>query len=226
MINDINVKFREAIVTDNNDPDKKGAVQARVFPELMNVPADLLPWVYPFQEIGITANSGKHSVPEVGANIRVMIEDDYWQRIYYTSGDFIPSKYIYNKITTAITAMSPDISAQTYPQPAFTRYEDGTITFHNSSTGETGVYHKSGTYQVITSSGDIIMNTKLNKLKFGNTAGSLKDILKDLVDVLTDVVTPMTLLGGDGLPVVYLNATANLPKLTLTLTKLNNILKD
>lgn len=159
-----------AKVIDNVDPDELGKIQVRILPEMIDVTDDLLPWAACYQNgIGITDNSGIHKIPEKDSFIRVIVEDwPYMQVIRYISDDYIEGKYIYSKFSDVSI---DELEEQTYPQPIFQRFEDGTIEFHNSSTGEHGTYYKNGSYFIHDSSGNLYLNNKDKELKIYNNSG-------------------------------------------------------
>lgn len=215
---------REGKVIDNNDPLKLGRVKVKVYPELSSILDSDLPWASPYNEgTGTTEESGIHRIPEIGAFVKIIVEDAYWQRFRYTTNDYIPNLYIYPKFSEVIIS---EMETQTYPQPQFQRYEDGTVTFHNTETGETGIYHNSGTYHFLDSEGNYFVNTAGKKIKIYNSSAMLKTIIKSVQEVLQNLVTPLNLKDGQGLPCIYSNVGTDLPKIQQVLVDLNNLMED
>lgn len=217
---DRNNKIRDAIVIDNLDPDELGGIKVRVYPELMDVEDIFLPWAYPLSSF--TSETGESFIPEIGSNIRVIIEDEYWQKLRYTNeGDFVPSKYIYKKLD--LSSIS-ELDTQEYPQPKFKRWEDGTVDFHNSDTGEHGTYHKSGSYVIFDKDGKIFINSP--KIKIYNGSEDLKSILKSMQNILKGLVTPLNILDGNGLPCIYQNVGQDLPAINQAILNLDALMED
>lgn len=217
--------IREAEVVDNNDPDKKGKVQVRIFPEMLNFEKSVLPWCSPYsQGSSFSKDTGTHFVLEVGSLIRVLIEDPFYKEIRYISDDYVEGLYFYDK-ANGLSAIS-ELGTQTYPQPTFQIYKDGAIQFHNSETGESGTLYKNGGYFLHDKNGNIVFNAKNGKLKFNNTQGSLKDLLKDFQSILLNITTPLNFIDGKGMPCTYLMAGTDLPKAQQTLIKINTLLED
>lgn len=165
--------IREAVVIDNNDPDKKGKVKVRILPEMLDFKEADLPWVGIYSmSMGQNADYGEHIVLENDSNIRVLIEDwPFLKRIRYISDDYLEQQYIYTAFST--TGVS-EIGTQTYPQPSFKCYKDGTIDFHNSETGEHGVFFKDGGYFLVDATGNIYCNSKTKEIKAYNNNGYMK----------------------------------------------------
>lgn len=163
--------IREAQVISNTDPDKKGKIQVKIYPEMIDFKDSDLPWVEIYNKgSGISSDVGIHEFPEVGTWVRVLIEDyPFLRKIRITSDDYVEGLYIYSK-ESGLSAIS-ELGTQTYPQPLFRIYKDGTIDFHNSSTGEHGTLYKNGQYYLVNSSGDIFLNSKDKPIKVYNSSG-------------------------------------------------------
>lgn len=164
--------IREARVIDNNDPNKKGKVKIRILPEMLSFKDSELPWMSTYQQgEGISADVGTHGVPEKDTFIRVLIEDyPIMKRIRYISDDYVEGMYIYSK-ASGLSAIA-ELSSQAYPQPLFHIFKDGTITFHNSSTGEHGTLYKNGQYELFDKDGNWFVYIKNKQTKIYNDSGS------------------------------------------------------
>lgn len=165
--------IREAQVVSLEDKNKKGLIKVRIFPEMIDFNESDLPWAAAYNiGTGISNSNGVHELPEVGSFIRVVIEDwPYLQRIRYISDDYVEGLYIYSKASSlAIT----ELGTQTYPQPFFKCYKDGTITFHNSETGEHGTFYKGGGYFLCDKDGNFFLNSKTKAIKAYNNSGSIE----------------------------------------------------
>ncbi len=162
--------IRVAKVINNNDPDHTGKVKIRVLPEMFDLLEEKLPWVSIYaQGTGTSQDTGNHIVLENNTFIRVIIEDwPLFDRVRYISDDYIEGQYIYDSFEDVEI---DELGTQTYPQPNFKRFKDGTIEFHNSVSGEHGVYFKGGEYFIRDSSGNIFINTLTKEIKAYNNNG-------------------------------------------------------
>lgn len=218
--------IKEAIVVDNNDPDKTGKVKIRIMPEMASFTTETLPWCNIYTtEAGFSSAFGKHIVLENNALIRVLVEDHHFKKIRYISDDIVEGLYFYDSALDSLSEIT-ELSSQTYPQPMFHFYKDGTIEFHNSTTGEHGTYYKGGGYTLVDSSGNVFVNLNSGKIKVYNTTSTLKEILVDIQSILLGLVTPLNITDSRGGPCTYLNASTDFPKIQQVLTKLNGLMED
>lgn len=219
------VTLREAQVIDINDPDKAGKIKIRILPEMELFKVDVLPWVGIYHEgTGITSTQGVHILPEQNSFIRVLIEDwPHLRKIRVISDDYVEGIYIYNN--TSLTQVT-DLTAQTYPQPFFKKYKDGTIEFHNTSSGEYGVLYKGGEYEIHDATGNYLINVKTNKLKFYNNTTSLKSIILDLKTLITHMQSTSAFLDGESRPCTYTQTSSDATLLSNLATKINSLLLD
>lgn len=147
---------RTAVVIDDNDPDQLSKVKVRVFPELKDVEEDNLPWAKPYiGSDGTSSTYGKHSPPEIGSFVRIKIQKNYWNEgsFYYVRNEFLDGIKFYDLWANNIEGNISDLGGQTYPQPRFQYFPDGTCIFLNSETGETGIFHSSGSYAIFDKDG-------------------------------------------------------------------------
>ena len=175
-------KQRTAKVVDDNDPAVQGRIQVRIFPELIDVNEEHLPWARPMSSgtLGTGDDTGKHSPPEIDSFIEVCIQDAYWKEIYYyPHGSFIPGKYIYPLASENISDIE-EIESFDYPQPRLSHTKDGTTFFHNTETGDLGFKHSSGTYAVINSEGQLTIDTQGVKFQI-NADGELVTTVDKLI---------------------------------------------
>jgi len=165
--------IREAQVISLDDPTKKGLIKVRIFPEMIDFKESDLPWAAKYSiGTGISSSIGVHELPEVNSYIRVVIEDwPFLQRIRYITDDYVEGLYIYSKASSlAIT----ELGTQTYPQPFFKCYKDGTLQFHNTETGEHGVFFKGGGYFLSDANGNFFLNAKSKGIKAYNDHGKIE----------------------------------------------------
>lgn len=170
------IEYRKAIVIDNNDPDKKGEVQVRVLPEMTGVDENKLPWCRPFMMSGGGGEGGTHDIPEIGEYVTVIIKDKFWIHMEYIPSDYTVDNYPYLSFESISSSMT-ELGSQTYPQPKYLKkFADGSFIFHNSSTGEHGIYNSNGTYILISSNGDIYISTNSgNKIEMTSSGVSIND---------------------------------------------------
>jgi len=166
--------IRCAKVIDNSYSSQSGKIQVRILPEMNDVDESLLPWIGIYnQGEGTSSTIGVHDLPEIGTFIRVVIEDwPFMKKVRYLSNDYVEGLYIYTK-SSGLSAIS-ELGTQTYPQPIFKIFKDGSIDFHNSTTGEHGTLYKNGQYTIVDSSGNIFCNAKDKEVKIYNTSGYFK----------------------------------------------------
>lgn len=174
-----------AKVVDNNDPEQLGKIKIKIIPEMENFDEDLLPWIGIYKQGQGTGNeTAFHEIPEVGTFIRVLIEDwPFFKRARYISDDFIEGKSQYQQFDLTI----PELTEQSYPQPSFKKYKDGTIVFHNSETGEHGSYFPNGSYFLIDENGAPHIFMGNEKLSLKNNEISISQyfaLYKDIIDSL------------------------------------------
>ena len=184
--------FRAAKVIKNNDENQLGKIQVRIYPELIDVDEDFLPWVdfYSNSLNGTSKNSGEHTFPEVGSWVRVFVEDyPVFHRVKIVSNDYVEGLYIYEK-AKGLTEIT-ELDTQTYPQPIFKFYKDGTIQFHNTKTGESGTLYGDGSYQIKDKNGNFF-SYSIEEHKFYNDNGYIKLTNDGYVDLNGDERTLVT----------------------------------
>jgi hypothetical protein len=200
--------IRYGKVLDNNDPDKTGKIQVKIYPELENLSDSDQPWAKPslLNPSGLSLEElQKHEVPEIDSLVEVEVSED-WVTFYYTiKSPYFEAVYDYDTLLSEISDVIEDLGEQTYPQPRMYKTADGNITFHNTETGEKGSIFPSGTFIHISDTGNVTVkngellfsvNVDENKvfiqgmdsIEFGEAADSLalftplKEILEKLLD--------------------------------------------
>lgn len=178
-------KIYIAKVVDNNDPEKLGKIKIRIIPEMEDFDEDLLPWAGIYKHgLGTGNSTAVHEVPENNTFVRVVVEDwPFFKIIRYISDDFIEGKSQYDQFGVNIS----ELSEQSYPQPSFKKYSDGTIVFHNSQTGEHGSYFPNGSYFFIDSEGAPHIFLSDKKLSLKNNTISISEyfnLYKNIIDSL------------------------------------------
>jgi len=220
------LSLHTANVISIDDPDQRGKIQVRVLPELVDVVPGLLPWALPFMsKQGTTSLSS--SLPDVNSTIRVLVNKT-WKRFYYLPDNrFFENLFSFSSVTSVITnnittQTSPSISSPdiTYKNLRFELFNDGSLSFHNTSTGEHGFIHKSGSYQFFDANGQIIIHGnssqpillqgnvkqygKSQKFAYYNDLASMSNLIKGVSKVVSDILTPGNFLSASpGSPVVY-----------------------
>lgn len=216
----------DAQVISVNDPDSKGKIQVKILPELKDVPNSNLPWAVPFFSHN-SSSEFSNDLPIEGSLVRVLVSNK-WKRFYYLSNRFFENLFNFNTVTSSLGKAS-EITGKNYVDLKFRMYKDGGLEFHNTNTGEHGFIHKSGSYNIFDSTGNIITNVSGNQWKlYGEYAGikvALKTILKDINTILTHLNTSGNLTSPSGTVVVG-TAVTDLVTLNNDLTYLNNLMKD
>ena len=162
--------FRTAKVISDNDPEELSRVQVRILPEFTEMQESMLPWAYvTYPGKGNSSETSVHNPPEIGSFVRVEIRDKFWKEIYVISDEFLEGFAAYEKWSTAQSGIS-ELSNQTYPQPRFEAFKDGSIFFNNTDTGEKGVYHSSGSYVFMNSAGAFYVYSKDQETEIYNDA--------------------------------------------------------
>lgn len=163
--------IREAQIINISDPDKKGKIKIKILPEMEKFSENMLPWVSLYtSSTGTTKDTGKHITFTVNSYIRVLVEDyPFYRRIRYISDDYVEGLYVYDKVS-GLSSVT-ELGTQTYPEPMFQIFKDGTIEFHNTTTGEYGTFFKNGNYTLVDSNGNYFVNCKSKKIKIYNSNG-------------------------------------------------------
>lgn len=171
--------FRSAKVVNNNDENKLGKIQVRIYPELIDVDEEFLPWVdfYSNSLNGTSLDCGEHTFPEIDSWVRVFVEDyPIFHRVKIISNDYVEGLYIYSKSDGLKEIKDGEtnlLENQTYPQPIFKFYKDGTIQFHNTNTGESGTLYGDSSYQIKDKNGNFF-SYSIKEQKFYNDNGYIK----------------------------------------------------
>jgi hypothetical protein len=177
------MKFTQAKVIDNNDPDKKAKIKIKLLVEHKDVtnPA-MLGWIKPLFGSD-TTDKVSFDVPEKDSIISILVFDEYYLEMRY-----IPQSYSYIKQNADYSkfVVPSDIGSQTYPQPSFKLFKNGSIEFRNTTTGEHGWIHKNGQYILFDKDGNIFVYSKDKNIKFYNDQTS---ILLDKTNKKIEVVT-------------------------------------
>ena len=220
------IEHRKALVINNADPDKQGKIQARVLPEFNGVDASLLKWIYPFLLEGGGGPNSTHKVPEINEYVTVVIKDKFWLNIEYLPSDYIIDSYPYSDFES-IASNIVELGAQSYPQPNYVKkFKDGTFIFHNTDTGESGIYNNNGSYWLFDANGDLIFNTVNKKIAVKNNLANIYKILIDVKELLERVVTPSNWLGNLAKPVQYLPFVTDQLKLQQIKIDIDNLFKS
>jgi hypothetical protein len=139
-----------AEVIDDKDPEELSRVKVRLLPGMKDVEDDQLPWAEPINYLlGHSQTTGAHRPPEIGTQIFVIVAKR-GTNFYYTHDAYVEGWSVYSNF--------PDvdlIDSQEYPQPRFNLYNDGSIHFINTETGEQGIITSTGTTIVIDASGSV-----------------------------------------------------------------------
>lgn len=193
---DADVDLHTGIVVNNNDPDKEGKCQIRVYGVFgEEVPDSDLPWALPdFGFIGSTV--GSFVVPPNGALVKV----------YFDRGDI----YLPHYTTKAININSQPTQKDVDYQDNMVMYEtdEGDYFTINRSTKETTFNHNSGTKVLIKKDGTVEINIEKDKKETikgkteSNTTGTVKIVGATVtIEGTTNVVVPSNAGGFNCLPI-------------------------
>jgi len=170
----IKLNLHYAEVTDNDDPNKKGFVQIRILPQFKDIKESLLPWARPFKTSGFDGNNQSMSLPEIGAKIWTLC-DDKFITFYYLYGSFTSGLFDYDSIKSSLDSVT-ELSDSAYPNIDFQLLNDGSIRFHNRTSGDHGFLHNTGTYTIIDTNGYVtISESSGNKTVFDNSGILIQD---------------------------------------------------
>lgn len=217
----VDLIFKYGVITSIDDPDKVGRMQVRILPYMENTKENLLPWYYPFFAHGV--NTPKYEPISVGTSVKVLCTDSF-KNGWIISEEYLTGLFDFDGPSGTLGAIS-ELSDTSYENLRFRVYENGNISFYNVSSGEHGLYHNSGSYTIFDNSGNIIANSKGNKVKIYNDLSDLKSILVGVRQVLENVITPGNLVAS-GSPVVYSQVGTDLPNLIQYGLDIDNLLLD
>lgn len=142
-----------ALVIDDNDPKKLSRVKVRLLPGMKDISEADLPWAEPINYLlGHGDSTGEHRPPEIGTQIFVIVTKR-GTNFYYTHDAYVEGFAVYEQFPSV-----SQIGTQTYPQPRFKLYKDGSVHFINTDTGEQGFVTSTGTTVVVDSSGAVIVD--------------------------------------------------------------------
>ncbi|NCB03783.1 MAG: hypothetical protein EOM67_16750, partial [Spirochaetia bacterium] len=150
---------RLALVIDTNDSDKQGKIKLRILPEMNMMSENHLPWARPqiHNSYGLSKEEGSysHKIPELDTLVYCEVSDDWTSFYYLDEIPFYGPGYSYEDTLSFIQESIEELEEQTYPQPSYTKTKDGTVEFHNTETGESGIIYPSGTYFHVRSDGTL-----------------------------------------------------------------------
>lgn len=151
----IKLNLYYAKVIDNNDPEKKGKIQAQVLPEMEGVEdASLFPWFKPFSGMG-SALDQSLAIPEINSYVWVFSADlNFNNGAFYLFESSLEGLFNFDAVKAKID--SSGVSAGDYPDIDFTQHPSGNVIFQNRKTGAFGVVHKNGSFMGMDDSGKII----------------------------------------------------------------------
>ena len=107
---------------------------------------NLLPWASPiYHGLDSPRRGFIHAVPELNTYVYCEVSEDWTEFDYVSASPIIrciPTRETFEALGTAIE----ELEENTYPQPKFTKTQDGSVDFHNTETGERGFTHPSGAF--------------------------------------------------------------------------------
>lgn len=150
------LNFCTAIVTSLDDPKEKGRIQVRLFPYMIDVKEQDLPWYEPFIGAG-SDQMYEFNPPKVGSIIFVF-PDETFKSGYYLGGNHIQGFYDYASIKSKLDTLD-EIGNTVYPDVRFNLLEDGSLFFHTVD-GDIGVVQNSGAYFLMAQNGEIYLTSQ------------------------------------------------------------------
>jgi len=149
--------YRAKIVS-NTDPLYLGRVKAEVYPMLVGLSADDLPWIVPAQPIfcGAGSGTGYFAVPDVGSNVFVFFEQgDIYQGVYFAEAPDtvkgLPAERLSN-----------------YPKRRVVKTAGGLIIYVDDTSKEMKITHPTGTTITVTPAGGVEINSISNVIITGS----------------------------------------------------------
>jgi hypothetical protein len=191
-------RYRLAKVISNDDSvgapsyitAKTGCIKIKIYPELIDVADDDLPWAAPDSvgASGAASGIGVHNPPEVNSFIRVKINDPYMRELYYLGGVMAASLYPYSAALNKITIAG--YTKPSYPEPRMIALPDGSVVFWDTTTGDMGIQQSKGSYVLFKSDGSGTVSTAglLTVAAEGGTQ-TLGALIQQLISTLTSLTT-------------------------------------
>jgi len=186
-----------ASVVENNDTElQAGRVKIRIPYLHGDVGDELLPWAKPMTLFsGGSDTYGKSCIPEINSLVWVVFdnETDMLKPFYIADvhlNNFNPHMLFQNNITSNITGFS-----SVYPDVKYEYYKNGVCiaVSSNASTPEVTIYHPSGSYIFMNSSGEI-------EIKAGTVALE-KSVLGETLKSWLEEHTHTSPMGPTGTPI-------------------------
>jgi len=169
-------------------------------------------------------NTVSFTFPEVDSIVWALV-DKYFKVFYWFNQYNIEGKFDYADIINTLLPVT-DV-ASTYGNIDCILYSDQGLAFHNTVTGAHGFVHKNGGYTVFNDSGQIVLNSNLQKIVIKNAYTSLKPIIDSITEVLQNIITPLNLISAPpGAPVIYSQVASDLSKIVLAGTNLTLLLEE
>jgi hypothetical protein len=197
----INVHY--GTVVENNDLElQAGRVKIRIPYLHGDISNDLLPWAKPMTLFSGGSNSyGKSCIPEINSLVWIVFDNevDMLKPFYIADihlNNFNPHLLFKNNIASNITGFS-----SIYPDVKYEYYKNGVCiaVSSNASTPEVTIYHPSGSYIFVNSSGEIQIKAGTVALEKSVLGETLKQTLSDLIDAI-NAITVNTPVGLSSVP--------------------------
>jgi hypothetical protein len=179
-------KIYSGKITNNDDPLQIGRVQIKLIPEMEDISDDsLLPWIRPFILEQSSTSSYSNHIPNVGEMVFCLFLDDFYKNGYWIGRNAIDGFFNHEEVKSSLSNID-DINIPSYPQPEFIKYSDGSIIFRNNDNGETGIVSSGGSYAIMNSKGEIILNNGINYFK----------LKEDTIEILNNKL--FSIMNNDG----------------------------
>lgn len=194
-MNNLPPHYRMAVVVFNNDPDKQQRIKVFI-PNVLEGPADQLPWVGPIAQspFGITRSFGTVNVPVLDSIVIV----------HFQGGDLNSGLYLGNAVTKTLGENMPVELSTNYPSRYGSFDPKGNKKYTDLVTGVVEYIHNTGTRVKFLANGDLDV-TVVGSLH-ANVTGNAAAVIGGSANVNVSGTT--TLVSGG-------NVTATAPLFTM-----------
>jgi hypothetical protein len=185
------LELHYAEVIDNDSTGDEGITNGSIkikIPYMMKGILDNdLPWALPFHlSTGGATTHGISNIPEIGSLVWVFFYEQPWQKKPYYIADvnlkeFGASELFETEVKSNISGFSSN-----YPDVKFMHLKNGIniAVSSNDSTPEVSIYHPSGAYIFINSTGEIQLKGNTGSLEYSLLGETTKQMLSNILDYI------------------------------------------
>lgn len=154
------LSLRTAKVISIDDPDQQGKIQVSIESVSDGWNKDLLPWAIPLIS-NVADGTMEMHLPKINSQVWVLV-DKYYKRFYYISNRYFYNLFDFSNVSGLLDKCNK-IDTE-YKNIDFKYYEDGTLIFHNTSDGSSGIITSQGTLIYIDKEGSLIKEIENDEL--------------------------------------------------------------